>query len=81
MASRNHHLSRMFLLAAICQPGEEDLDGDGLCDLCQMGFYKEERSEALCLPCPDDYTTADTGATSADTCQRKSGWLVTTVEA
>lgn len=58
-------------VAALCGPGNEDADGDGNCEQCLQGYYKNGTSDAKCDQCPDLLTTATTGSISADDCFSK----------
>ena len=57
----------IFLLDICGYPGVE-LTVDGDCIPCEKGFYKSERSQISCEPCPFGYTTLMSGATHINMC-------------
>ena len=42
------------------------------CNVCAKGQYQAAKGAATCFKCPDDFTTADEGATSKAQCSRST---------
>ena len=50
-----------------CESGYE-IKEDGLCDKCEIGYYRDATKSHQCVSCDDTTTTIDTGATSPSQC-------------
>ena len=55
-------------IAETCPIGKYSDADTGECEYCAVGFYQNEEGMSSCHECPDDLTTRDVGATSADQC-------------
>ncbi|EDO06985.2 GCC2 and GCC3 domain containing protein [Babesia bovis T2Bo] len=64
----------------LCLPGFELSTSSSVkrCVSCKEGFYKDNTSNARCLPCPPMMTTTGRGAVSASQCVCNVGYFATT---
>lgn len=57
-----------FPVLAKCEPGQFLVLTTRKCEQCPKGSYQDEPLQSACKPCPNDHTTADTGAKKQSEC-------------